>query len=251
LKLQLSFTQERIISRVCPQCGRVLEESWVSCPYCGRNLTGRQKRLGITFEIPASIASIKAKLRAVVYWSLFLFVLLASYLFSASNPHTTLYGWFIIPAVASFFVGYIVAELHTAVETILASFLLHAPIIIVLLSIPLFFNSLPSSANINWQDLSSPIWVCACSYQRGLEHRWLPNTFFSLLHIEHALKHVYIICRNDCQRSYRSERATVSRTKCHIKLNTHINQDEVNTSKGLGCQNLIISPLSHTLCVWG
>ena len=155
MKLQLSFTQERIISRVCPQCGRVLEESWVSCPYCGRNLTGRQKRLGITFEIPASIASIKAKLRAVVYWSLFLFVLLASYLFSASNPHTTLYGWFIIPAVASFFVGYILAELRTAVETILACFLLHAPIIIVLLSIPLFFNSLPSSANINWQDFSS------------------------------------------------------------------------------------------------
>lgn len=142
----MSSTQERTISRVCPQCGRVLEESWVSCPYCGRNLTGRQKQLGITFEIPASI---KAKLRAVVYWSLFLFVLLASYLFSASNPHTTVYGWLIIPAVTSFFVGYIIAELHTATETILASFLLHAPIIIVLLSIPLFFYSLPSWTRLN------------------------------------------------------------------------------------------------------
>ena len=155
----MSSTQEKIISRVCPQCGRVLEESWVSCPYCGRNLTCRQKRLGITFEIPASITSIKAKLTAVVYWSLFLFVLLASYLFSASNPHTTSYGWLIIPAVASFFVGYIIAELHTAIRMILASFLLHAPIIIVLLSIPLFFNSLPSLANLNLRDFSSQFGV--------------------------------------------------------------------------------------------
>ena len=152
----MSSTQEKIISRVCPQCGRVLKESWVSCPYCGRNLTGRQKQLGITFEIPASIGSIKEKHSTLVCWSLFLLVLLVSYLFSASNPYTAFYGWLIIPAVASFFVGYVIAELHTAIETILASFLLHAPIIIVLLSIPLFFYSLPSWTRLNPADFYDP-----------------------------------------------------------------------------------------------
>jgi uncharacterized membrane protein YvbJ len=26
---------DKVITRVCPQCGRVLEEGWKSCPYCG------------------------------------------------------------------------------------------------------------------------------------------------------------------------------------------------------------------------
>lgn len=36
-------TEEKIIGRVCPQCGRVLEETWKSCPYCGKDLIGTQK----------------------------------------------------------------------------------------------------------------------------------------------------------------------------------------------------------------
>ncbi len=27
----------------CPNCGKVLEETWIVCPYCGGNLTGAQK----------------------------------------------------------------------------------------------------------------------------------------------------------------------------------------------------------------
>jgi RNA polymerase subunit RPABC4/transcription elongation factor Spt4 len=30
--------EERVNTRKCPRCGRVLEESWKACPYCGRNL---------------------------------------------------------------------------------------------------------------------------------------------------------------------------------------------------------------------
>lgn len=33
-------TDEKTITRVCPQCGKVLEENWKSCPYCGKDLTG-------------------------------------------------------------------------------------------------------------------------------------------------------------------------------------------------------------------
>ena len=33
-------TSEKKITKICPQCGRVLEEEWNSCPFCGRILTG-------------------------------------------------------------------------------------------------------------------------------------------------------------------------------------------------------------------
>lgn len=36
-------TEEKVVGRVCPQCGKVLEETWKSCPYCGKDLTGAQK----------------------------------------------------------------------------------------------------------------------------------------------------------------------------------------------------------------
>ncbi len=31
------------ITRICPQCGRVLQENWVSCPYCGKNVSITQQ----------------------------------------------------------------------------------------------------------------------------------------------------------------------------------------------------------------
>ena len=37
------MAEERIISRVCPNCGRVLEETWRSCPYCSKDLSVSEK----------------------------------------------------------------------------------------------------------------------------------------------------------------------------------------------------------------
>jgi len=48
----------KVISRICPQCGRVLEETWTTCPYCGRNLTGTQKPQGIPGRSLANISII-------------------------------------------------------------------------------------------------------------------------------------------------------------------------------------------------
>ncbi len=45
------MTEEKIVGRVCPQCGRVLEETWKSCPHCGKNLIGAQKPRGRTYGI--------------------------------------------------------------------------------------------------------------------------------------------------------------------------------------------------------
>jgi len=136
----LSSTQERIISRVCPQCGRVLKESWVSCPYCGRNLTGRQKQLGITFEIPAFI---KVNVSSVVYWSLYLSVLLVSYLLGHFYPFSAPYSLFLAPVLTNFSVGYFIRDLHTVVKMIIVGFFFHAGILLALLyssSIPEAFD---------------------------------------------------------------------------------------------------------------
>lgn len=51
-------TEAKVISRICPRCGRVLEEAWISCPYCGRNLTGAQKPQGISGRTLARISVI-------------------------------------------------------------------------------------------------------------------------------------------------------------------------------------------------
>jgi hypothetical protein len=99
-----------------------LEESWVSCPHCGRNLNGAQVQLRITFDI---LTSLKARFRFVGYWSLYLAVLLFSYLMGP--------GWFFVPIVANFWVGYLVEEVDTAVKVILVSSFLQAVILLPLL----------------------------------------------------------------------------------------------------------------------
>lgn len=39
------------VKRVCPQCGRVLEETWKNCPNCSKNLSVAQKPQGRTYGI--------------------------------------------------------------------------------------------------------------------------------------------------------------------------------------------------------
>ncbi|MGD8565630.1 MAG: hypothetical protein PVF96_04700 [Candidatus Bathyarchaeota archaeon] len=65
--------EEKPIGRICPQCGRVLKESYVGCPHCGKDLTGKEKPKGrmwaiigivcgavafLIFGIPLGIAAI-------------------------------------------------------------------------------------------------------------------------------------------------------------------------------------------------
>ena len=44
-------TEKKIVDRVCPQCGKVLEETWNACPSCGRSLTLKQQSDGRTWSI--------------------------------------------------------------------------------------------------------------------------------------------------------------------------------------------------------
>lgn len=81
------------------------------------------------------------RLPFVIFVSFYFSVLLASYLLAAFNQFYTLYGWLLIPAVANFFVGYLVREADTATKIIIASFFLHAGIIIGLLNVPLVYNA--------------------------------------------------------------------------------------------------------------
>lgn len=135
----MSSAQERITSRVCPQCERVLEGSLFSCPYCGRDLTGRKKKLEIAFEIPAHS---KARLTFAVFWSADFIILLGSFWLAVFYPSSTLYWWLLIPAISNFFVGYLVREVDTATKIIIVSFLIHLGVIIGLLNVPLFNDAL-------------------------------------------------------------------------------------------------------------
>ncbi len=140
----MSSTQERIISRVCPQCGRILEESWVSCPFCGEELVDRKKQLGIAFK---GTAHSKARLTFSILVSSYLSVLMVSYLLGFFYPFFTPYGWLLVPLVASFFVGYLTREVETATKIIIACLSLHTGIIFALLnfsSVEKAFIALPT-----------------------------------------------------------------------------------------------------------
>jgi len=134
----LSSTQGRVNSRICPQCGRVLEESWVSCPYCGKNLTNTQERLRTAFGI---LDFSKTRIAFVVCWSLYFLVLLGTFLLPLSNPFLSPYCWVLAPVLANFFVGYFVGDVHTAIKIIVACFLLFPIIVIGLLSIPSVYDA--------------------------------------------------------------------------------------------------------------
>jgi len=66
--------------------------------------------------------------------SLYLSVLLVSYLLALFYPFLTPYCWLLIPVVANFFVGYLTEDVEIAVKIIIVSFFLHTAIVIGLLN---------------------------------------------------------------------------------------------------------------------
>ncbi len=79
--------------------------------------------------------------------SLYLSVLLVSYLLALFYPFLTPYCWFLIPAVANFLVGYLTEEVKTALKIIVVSFFIHTGIVIALLSVPLIYDAFISWFN--------------------------------------------------------------------------------------------------------
>lgn len=154
----MSSTQGRVISRICPQCGRDLKEAWVSCPYCGKNLTGPQEPLRVTFGI---LDFFKTRIPFVGYWSLYFFVVVGSFLLPLSNPFLSPYCWVLAPVLANFFVGYVVGDMHTAIKLIVACFLLFPIIVIALLSIPsvyaAFWHSFEARGVLGYPRLIIPL----------------------------------------------------------------------------------------------
>jgi len=75
------------------------------------------------------------RLAFVILGSFYFFVLLVSYLLGFLYPFFTPYGWFLIPIVANFFVGYLVKEVDTAVKIIIACLSLNTGIVFGWLSV--------------------------------------------------------------------------------------------------------------------
>ncbi len=88
-----------------------------------------------------SVTSINSRFVFVIFGSFYFFVLLVSYLLAVFYPFFTPYGWFVIPVVANFFVGYLAEEVDTAAKIIIACFFLHTGIVIGLLNIPLVYDA--------------------------------------------------------------------------------------------------------------
>jgi hypothetical protein len=80
------------------------------------------------------ITSMNSRLAFAILVSSYLSVLLVSYLLGFLYPFFTPYGWLLIPAAASFFVGYLTKEVETATEMIIACLSLHTGIVFVLLN---------------------------------------------------------------------------------------------------------------------
>jgi len=76
-----------------------------------------------------------SRLAFVILGSFYFFVLLGSYLLGFLYPFFTPYGWFLIPIVANFFVGYLVREVDTAIKIIIVCLSLNTGIVFGWLSV--------------------------------------------------------------------------------------------------------------------
>jgi fluoride ion exporter CrcB/FEX len=97
-----------------------------------------------------SVISLNSRLAFVILESLYFAILLVSYLLGFFYPFFTPYGWLLIPVVASFFVGYLVKEVDTAIKIIIVCLSLNTGIVfgwLIFSSIDDAFLSLPTIAS--------------------------------------------------------------------------------------------------------
>ena len=90
------------------------------------------------------------RLVSAISGSLYLSVLLVSYLLGFFYPFLTTYCWLLMPVVASFFVGYSVKEMDTAIMIIIVCLSLESGIVfgwLIFSSIDDAFLSLPTIAS--------------------------------------------------------------------------------------------------------
>jgi len=81
-----------------------------------------------------AVISLNSRLAFVILAGLYLSVLLGSYLLGYFYPFFAPYGWLLVPIVASFFVGYLIREVDTAVKLIIVCLTLNTGIVFGLLS---------------------------------------------------------------------------------------------------------------------
>ena len=97
-----------------------------------------------------AVISLNSRLAFVIFAGLYLSVLLVSYLLGHFYPFFAPYGWLLVPVVASFFVGYLIREVYTAVKLIIVCLTLNTGIVFVLLifsSVENAFIAMPTFAS--------------------------------------------------------------------------------------------------------
>jgi hypothetical protein len=96
------------------------------------------------------VIPLNSRLAFIIFAGLYLSVLLVSYLLGHFYPFFAPYGWLLVPVVASFFVGYLIREVDTAVKLIIVCLTLNTGIVFGLLSfssVENAFNSMPTFAS--------------------------------------------------------------------------------------------------------
>jgi len=79
------------------------------------------------------VGSMNPRLVFAVFGSFYLSVLVGSYLLASFYAFLDPFGWFLIPIIANFFVGYFVRDVYAAIKIILVGFSLQALMILALL----------------------------------------------------------------------------------------------------------------------
>jgi len=76
-----------------------------------------------------SVTSMNPRLAFVILGSFYFFVLLGSYLLGFLYPFFIPYGWFLVPVLANFCLGYLVREVEPTIKIIIVCLSLHTGIV--------------------------------------------------------------------------------------------------------------------------
>ena len=132
-----------------------------------------------------AVISLNSRLGFIIFGGLYLSVLLVSHLLGYFYPFFAPYGWFLVPVVASFFVGYLIREVDTAVKLIVVCLTLNTGIVFGLLnfsSVESAFIAMPTFAsywlfNILLGVLGSFVGITVRDYVRLLLERSIKVKF--------------------------------------------------------------------------